>query len=167
LLSGLIEKLLLKGLVAAFDLRTFKQGLAELIDHFIIFAEIEPALFKLRIPVFEDTAKFGDRLVKIAVLFVHQSVQPGHGPARRGGIERGGALQRADRVLEPAFFEIDAGEIERTIGASELFHGGKGLPGLDQLTFFAASVTLEKQTDAVIVPTLPEDNGGICIGRLC
>src|SRR5438105_15517262 len=63
LFGGLRKKLLLRRFVAALEFGAFKKRLAEFIDDFVIFAEIEISLVQFRIAVFENAAKFGNGFV--------------------------------------------------------------------------------------------------------
>jgi hypothetical protein len=70
-----------------------------------------------------------------------------------------------DRVVQAAFLEIDAREVERPVGALQLLHFSEGLRGLNQLAFLAALIPFQKEPDAVIVPALPEINFRRGIGQ--
>jgi hypothetical protein len=108
--------------------------------------------------VFENAAELGNRFVQKTVLFVHQSVEPGNGPRWCGCLELERALERFDGVVQPAFLEINAGQIQRTIGAPKFFDLFKGLSRLDQLAFLTAFVAFEKQADTIVIPPLPRNN---------
>src|SRR6187399_503763 len=107
LFDGLVEEFIVAGLRrrAALELGAFEQGLAELVDYFVVLAEIESAFVQFGIAILEDAAKLGNGLVEEAVLFVHKTVEPRHGPARSRRLGFGGALQRSDGVIEAAFLE--------------------------------------------------------------
>ena len=152
----LLQEDLLLRLVAAFELGALEEGLSEFVDDFVIFAEIEAALIQFRIAILEDAAKFGDGFIQIAILLIHESVEPGNGPARRGRIGSGCALQGADGVIEPAFLEVDTREVERPVRTTQLLNNGESVGCLNELTFFAAFVSLQKEADAIVVPALPD-----------
>src|SRR5436305_13661274 len=98
-----------------FHFRPFDVCLAELVNDFVILAEIEATLVEITIVLIENTAEFGNGSIEETVLFVDEAVEPGHDPARRGWLAARGSLQRVHRVIEPALFKIDSRQIDRAV----------------------------------------------------
>src|SRR5439155_942903 len=119
LLGGLEQKLVLPIRVSPLHFRPLEVSLTEFVDDFVVLAEIETALMEFGIAVFQNTAKFLDGFVQKTVLLVYQAVEPGDRPARRRRIAPRRALQRRDSIVDPTLLEIDAGQIDRAVGATE------------------------------------------------
>src|SRR5207237_10085810 len=91
-------------------------------------------------------------VVKAAVLPVDQTREPGDRPWIRRRLRLRRALERRGRVIEAAFSQRDAREVERALATAELFDYGERGFRLSQLT----ATALSEQSDAVIVPALPQ-----------
>ena len=145
---------------AAFALGALEQGQTEFVVQPHIAAEVEAAAPHLLAVGLQDRAEVGDCLVHRAVLQVDQSREPGHGPARRRRLEGSRPLQRRDRVVSHrALRQVDAGEVERSVGAPQFLDPRERLDRLPQ--FAAAGAALAQQADAVVVPALPELLAGL------
>src|SRR5258708_18959686 len=91
--SGMAQEVFLFLRISSLHLGPFEVSLTKFVDDLIVLAEVEPARVQFRITIFKDAAKFLDGLVKEAVLFIHQAVEPRHGPLWRGRAEFDGTLE--------------------------------------------------------------------------
>src|SRR3954467_15212990 len=117
--------------------------------------------------VLQDAAKFSDGFIKVTILFIHQAIEPGDRPSWRRRRRVGGPLQSRDRLVQASFLEIDASEVEWAVRAAHLLDGLECLRRLNQFALFAPAVaTFEEQSDAIIIPSLPDHDSGILVGGL-
>ena len=89
---GLLHPFASSSFVAPLQLRSFKQGLAQFVDDFVIETEIECTPLQLFGSIFKDASEFNDGPIEITVLFVHEAIEPRHGPARSRRVIRSRAL---------------------------------------------------------------------------
>src|SRR5580765_9093302 len=73
LIHSLEQKPFLSRLVrsTALQLGSLEQGLSKLVNDLVVLAKIEPALFQLRITVFENAAEFNDSFIQESVLLIY------------------------------------------------------------------------------------------------
>lgn len=159
-IDGFLESGVLLCGLESIHLGAFEEGLSEFIEDDDIEAEVELALLEFGVGVLDDGFEFLDGLVEVAILFIGETVEPGDGPAGCWGIEAGGALEGGYSVIEPAFLEVDAGEVKGAVSAAEFFDFEEGLFGLAELAFIAAFFSFEQEADAVVIPAFPGGDGG-------
>src|ERR1043166_1083048 len=153
-----VQKFLLRLHITVLHLRPFNVRLAKFVDHLVILAEIESSPIEFGITILENTAKFGDGVVKKPVLLVYQAIEPRDRPARRRRIAFCSKLKSGHCILQAAFFEINSPQINWSRGTSQLLHLLARLLRLNEFTLLGPPISFEKETNPIIVPTLPYRN---------
>ena len=121
---------------AAQLLGAFEQRLAERVQHAVVAAEVEAARAGLGKAVVDDAAEVVDSGLELPVLPVDESAQPGDGPGRDGEFVIGRAPQRGRGLLEASLPEVDAREVDGTLGPAE------GLDPFDAIDWERRSATI-------------------------
>src|SRR5213083_2228139 len=136
---------------AALDFRAIEQRLAELVDHLVVAAEIEPPGGARGRAGREHAREVVYGLIEKTVLLVDQPAQPRDCPRR--GARR--AMQRGRRLVQPAFLVEHPGEVQRAVRPPEPLHLAERISGHPELALLAPDGPFEQQPDSVIVPPFP------------
>jgi hypothetical protein len=158
------EELLLPCGIRALGLRAFEQGLAQLVDHLVVAAEVEAALLQFGISVFENAGELrrwprrGNPFCLFTRPLSHAMVQRLPGGVESARVVWRVAARSTASSSRPSLKKTRArlsGPSARPSFSTRV----KGVGGLDQFALFAALVALEEQADAVVVPALPLGDG--------
>ena len=121
------------------------------VPYFVVAAEVEFAIDHLLRAALQDASEVGLCFFQPTLLAVDLAGEPAHRPWGSGWIfVRGGSTDGLGSFIKAALSEVDAGEVQRAVVATELFNFGESGLGLSQFC-----LALEQEADAVVVPPLP------------